>query len=258
MNDRPALLEQALSALKEAARCLTRARAHSGGLVWNEREPKAPIDQELNDVVLARLHSTGIAVLSEESDGAEWPSHDPMWIIDPLDGTFNFSRELGPCAVSICLWRGNSPDFGAILDVHTGDIAWGGGAYGAWRKVRLAVSQISRIENAALCTGFPSSFDFHSGSQLEDWKNLASRFGKVRMLGSAASSLLLVAQGSAECYYEDKIQIWDVAAGLALVEGAGGVGKLEADSGNTTVRLLASNRALANELLGSVSAIKSP
>jgi len=75
------------------------------------------------------------------------------------------------------------------------------------------------------------------------------------MVGSAASSLLLVARGAADCYFEDEIKIWDVAAGIALVEGAGGSYTLTEGKTPTTVGLLASNRALAGKLTSTLTTI---
>jgi myo-inositol-1(or 4)-monophosphatase len=216
-------------------------------LVWHGREPKAAVDDELNAAILSQLEHTGLPILSEETGGAGWPPSGSLWIVDPLDGTINYTRGLGPSGICICLWDRSGADFGAILDVRSGDIAWGGKAYGAWRGERLQVSSVSQFSHAVLCTGFPAAFEF-DGAILRHWSHFVGQFAKVRMLGSAASSLLLVAAGAADCYYEEEIRIWDVAAGLALVEGAGGAVNLVPGRHETTVRLLASNNALATRL----------
>ena len=85
----------------------------------------------------------------------------------------------------------------------------------------LRVSTISDKAKAVLCTGFPSRFDF-SEPGLAGFTRRVSPFGKVRMLGAASLSLLQVAKGAADAYAEQDIMLWDVAAGLALVKGAGG------------------------------------
>jgi myo-inositol-1(or 4)-monophosphatase len=68
-----------------------------------------------------------------------------------------------------------------------------------------------------------------------------SKFGKTRMLGSASQSLLQVAKGSVECYSEKDIMLWDVAAGIALVEGAGGNVSITAEKGRESINVVASN-----------------
>ena len=88
-------------------------------------------------------------------------------------------------------------------------------------EMPINVSSIKDTKKGVLCTGFPSRFEFNSKTILEQI-HLMQSFNKVRMLGSASQSLLQVAQGSVEAYVESNIMIWDVAAGIAIVEGAGG------------------------------------
>ena len=75
------------------------------------------------------------------------------------------------------------------------------------------------------------------------------------MIGSAASSLLLVARGAADCYFERDVRIWDVAAGLAIVQGAGGVYQLARGTTANSVHVLASNVPLGAALLEMTSGI---
>ena len=72
------------------------------------------------------------------------------------------------------------------------------------------------------------------------------------MLGSAASSLMLIASGAADCYYEANVKIWDVAAGLAILEGAGGRYRLSVRDGAVVVAAAASNAVLSDALFGRV------
>jgi myo-inositol-1(or 4)-monophosphatase len=71
-----------------------------------------------------------------------------------------------------------------------------------------------------LCTGFPARFAF-SSDVVDPYSSFMSCFAKVRMTGSAAHSLCLLARGAADCYAERSIMFWDVAAGIALAQGAG-------------------------------------
>ena len=104
----------------------------------------------------------------------------------------------------------------------------------------LHVSVIENKSQAVLCTGFPSRFEFSKVS-IDSFLNMTSSFGKVRMLGAASLSLLQVANGSADAYLEEDIMIWDVGAGLAIIEGAGGNIKILPGRFQLSQKIIASN-----------------
>ena len=179
------------------------------------KEMKSEIDQISEDMILGKLLPTGFPVLSEEAGVVGGKTDEGYrWIIDPLDGTVNFVRGLASCAVSIAFWQNDIPLFGVIGEFPSNKVAWGGAAIGSHEGHQLYVSNIELKEKAILCTGFPSRFDF-SPDSLIDFTNQIAVYGKVRMLGSAALSLLAVARGTADVYAEQEIMVWDVAAGLA-------------------------------------------
>ena len=104
----------------------------------------------------------------------------------------------------------------------------------------MSVSKKKSMNQGVLCTGFPSRYNFNKNLSSKLFK-FYSKFLKVRMLGSAAISLLKVAEGSVEAYYEEEIMLWDVGAGLAILIGAGG--KYEIKKGETpfSLRVFAHN-----------------
>jgi myo-inositol-1(or 4)-monophosphatase len=217
------------------------------------REIKSVADRVLEEEILRLLTPLGLPILSEESGylpaDTRAARHDCWFIVDPLDGTFNFVRGLGPCAVSIALWQDARPLFGVIYEVTRGQLAWGGAGHGAFLDgAPIRVSSTVEPTQACICTGFPARLDLAKEEiRREFWRRVAT-FGKVRMLGTAAVSLLQVAEGAADAYWEREIMLWDVAAGLAIVEGAGGrISVREAgDSWRRTV--LAANDRLGFEL----------
>ena len=91
-----------------------------------------------------------------------------------------------------------------------------------------------------LCSGFPSRFKF-SLDNIKIYNSLFKKFGKIRMLGAASISLLQVAKGSADAYSENDIMLWDVGAGLAIVEGAGGSIKMIKGNIKNSIKVSASN-----------------
>ena len=219
--------------------------AHSSEL---PKEIKAIADVVLEREILQALVPTGIAILSEECGllPAKIPSKQ-LFIVDPLDGTFNFVKGLGPSAVSIALWENGKPLFGVIYSLLDQDLVWGGPSLGSHANGnRIMVSETQERSQASICTGFPVRLDLTSQDVIQDFARLVSPFAKVRMLGSAAISLLHVANGSADVYSEQNIMLWDVAAGLAIVEGAGGSVQYVPGTVENALNVYASNGKISN------------
>jgi myo-inositol-1(or 4)-monophosphatase len=208
------------------------------------REIKATADSILEKQILNRLLSVGLPVLSEER-GEIAGSTNSLWrfVVDPLDGTANFVRDLGlSSAVSIGLYHEMTPVFGVLAVYPSGDIVWGGKGFGAYLNNRpLRVSNISKLSQSVLCTGFPANFNFEDEQYVSSFLKLIKNCGKIRMIGAASLSLLNVAKGSAELYIEQDIMHWDVAAGLAIVEGAGGTISVLKGSVANSLNVVASN-----------------
>lgn len=247
MPDVPALLELAKSTAVQAGGRLTEASL--AGFAFSEelpREIKSLADTVLENVVLGALSGTGLEILSEECGlvpGTQAGKY--RFIVDPLDGTFNFVKSLGPCAVSIALWEANRPVFGVLFDIMRKSLYWGGRDLGAWKDgAEIHVSQNGNIAKAAVCTGFPVRFDFSADQAWKHFRDRVAPFAKVRMIGSAAMSLACVADGRAETYFENDIMLWDVAAGIALVEGAGGRVHWREKSGSSALDVHADNGLL--------------
>jgi len=188
------------------------------------REMKADIDLALDNYIISKLSHTGISILSEESGLIKGKSNNSLtFIVDPLDGTINFIRDCGPCSVSIALWEDDAPIFGVLCMMPSLELAWGGRDFGSFLADKsIKVSSISNKNESILCTGIPSRLNLTSSINQKKQIELMSIYGKIRMFGAASISLLQVAKGSAEAYSEFGIMLWDVAAGLALLEGAGG------------------------------------
>ncbi len=213
------------------------------------REVKARADAILDKEILDQLRPTGLAILSEESGALPGSSASPLrFIVDPLDGTVNFVRGLGPSAISIALWRNQTPVFGVLCLLPTLELAWGGVGLGTFLDNRpIVVSSIASKEQAVLCTGIPSRLDLWSPAADRGMIEMIRPYGKVRMLGAASLSLLQVAKGAADAYAEQEIMIWDVAAGLALVEGAGGKVNAMPGEHEHALNVFASNGHLSAE-----------
>jgi myo-inositol-1(or 4)-monophosphatase len=187
------------------------------------REVKIDLDFALEKLILNELQeNSSWQILSEESN-AQIELGKPFWVVDPLDGSLNRLRGIPFNSISIALCDNHEPILGVILDLSQGDLYYGSTALGAWmNEMPIHVSEVGFKGDAILCTGFPSSFDFYSESN-DRLGSVYSNFHKVRMFGSAALSLAYVASGRCDSYWEERIKLWDVAAGVALVCAAGGV-----------------------------------
>lgn len=207
------------------------------------KELKSSADMVLENFILAELRKTGLPILSEESGYQEGIEETGlMFIVDPLDGTYNLIKGLGPSAISIALWDKNSPIFGVIFDLMNHESYWGGKEIGAFRDGKpITVSRETEKIRSAVCTGFPVRADLDDKVLQQNFWALVNPFAKVRMLGSAAISLLHVSSGAAEVYSESRIMLWDIAAGLAILEGAGGNFTLQETSQEWCVNVFAAN-----------------
>ena len=206
------------------------------------REVKSASDQILEDVILTRLRDTGLEILSEEVGHISGDIESELnWVVDPLDGTVNFIRGLSSCSVSLALCYGRKPILGVVGEFPSFELAWGGVGMGAFLSGQpIQVSKVSEKNQAVICTGFPSRFEFDSEGM--QWiASVLAPYAKVRMLGAASLSLLKVAKGAAEVYTERDIMIWDVAAGLAILEGAGGIYSMSKGNYSNAFEIYASN-----------------
>ncbi len=187
----------------------------------SDREIKVNLDYSLEKEVLKELReSSYLPILSEESDHVR--EDGLWWIVDPLDGSLNWLRNIPFFSISIGLYRGIEPILGIVLDLVRDELYYGGKGLGAWlNDSPIRVSEINKKREAILCTGFPSAYEFRPNRE-KTVESIYSEYLKVRMLGSAAMSLAYVARGTADVYWEEHIKLWDVAGGIALVQAAGG------------------------------------
>ena len=214
----------------------------------NIKEVKAEADIVVEDFIINRLKGTGLPILSEEKGFlASKTKESRCWIIDPIDGTYNYVKGIGPCAISIALWEHEIPVFGVVYAIDTSNLYWGGRNLGAFCDSNfISVSDISDTNLASVCTGFPVRLDIDSKKSADHFWSSVSKFSKVRMLGCASISLIKIAEGASEVYFENQIMIWDVAAGLAIIEGAGGTIMFDQGHCQYSLNVVASN----NKLMG--------
>lgn len=188
------------------------------------KDIKLRADSESEAILLETLsqHSE-YPILSEEfGEKGLSDTNSYFWIIDPLDGTANFSRHIPINCISIALWQGEVPVLGVIYDFNNNEMFSGIVGEGSWcNEQKILVSSVENVSEAILATGFPVN-RCYSTEALTAFLSDIQRFKKIRMFGSAAMSLAYLAAGRVDAYKEENIMLWDTAAGIAIVKAAGG------------------------------------
>lgn len=152
-------------------------------------------------------------------------TNDPTWIIDPVDGTMNFVHSFPHSSISIALYVDKVGEIGIIYNPILNQkftARRGKGAF--YNGKRIAVSGQTEINKALVISEFGTSRDpFKLKIVNENFSTLSGLVHGLRVLGSAALNISMVAMGAADVCYEMGIHVWDIAAAIILVKEAGGV-----------------------------------
>ena len=181
-------------------------------------------------------------ILAEESGSSGNNLGKIFWVIDPLDGTANYNRDIPICCISIGLVYKMKPIAGIIYDFSNDDLYIGDDI----KKIAkingedMRVSSINKKKEGILVTGLPHATDY-SNNVLNEMVEDMQSWKKVRMIGSAAMASCYVACGKADLYREKGIFLWDIAAGAAIVESAGGSAEISNFKENYQVDVIFSN-----------------
>lgn len=151
-----------------------------------------------------------------------------LWVVDPLDGTTNFSQGISIFSISIALQYKNETIAGVVYAPYINELfvaTKGGGAfmaYGDGELKRIHVSQKERLDSSVIATGFPYDKVTNPDNNTKEASRIVPLVRDLRRLGSAAYDLSCVACGVLDGYWEMSLKIWDVCAGILIVEEAGG------------------------------------
>jgi myo-inositol-1(or 4)-monophosphatase len=206
------------------------------------RDIKLDEDRRSQAIIVEALQrGSSHPILTEESGwvGAPAAAGQPYWVIDPLDGSFNYVRGIPLFCVSVALCRDLEPVLGCTFDVMRDEVFAGGPGLGATVNGERVVPPAPATE--IIATGFPSAAR-HDEEALLDVVRPTATYAKMRMIGSAALSLAWVASGRRDAYRETGIRWWDVAAGLALVSATGGSIHVEGSGPTDLLRVEAHRR----------------
>ncbi len=202
----------------------------------------------------------GIPVLTEETAPADFMpllSEDYLWVVDPLDGTANFARGNSNFSISVALVSKGKPMVGALFAPISSRLFWArDGKDGAfWNGRNIHVSSVNELSESIICTDW--SHILSTRDETTDF--LHKVYGEVRqikILGSAATDLTLLARGGVDIYHHVYLYPWDVAAAAFLAQKAGAVVTDEKGRGWSafTPGILAANPVLHEKILNLLTA----
>jgi myo-inositol-1(or 4)-monophosphatase len=228
-RDNLELLDVALEAARAGAEVIRGATARRESLVWETKsrsdfvsEVDKASEQRIVEIVKRRCPDA--TVLGEELSPAGATSHGLVVIADPLDGTTNFLHGYPEYAVSIAIARDGTVCAGVVLNVARDDeftAVKGGGAF--LNEQRIHVSSLREPGRALIGTGFPFKTLELLPQYTAQFSLVMRGTAGIRRAGSAALDLSNVACGRFDAFWELTLAPWDVAAGMLMVQEAGGI-----------------------------------
>ena len=206
------------------------------------KDIKLKADIEAEKIILKVLKSeSNIPILAEESGLSAVKIPSTFWVVDPLDGTANYARNIPICCISIALISDLKPILGVIYDFINNDLYEGSiNTKALVNSKEISVSKVINSQEGILITGLPNNTDYSDNGLLKMIKDFQN-WRKVRMIGSAAMASAYIASGKADLYKEKKTYLWDVAAGAAIVNAAGGEALITNQNENFQVDVRFSN-----------------
>ena len=182
------------------------------------------VDRKSEELIMAAIGKTfpGHGILTEESPEVKQDS-PYKWIIDPLDGTTNYSHGFPFFCVSIGFEEAGGGHLRVVYDPMLDELYTAEKGIGAaLNGKKITVSAINDLGRGLLATGFPYDLRASRDNNLDFFSEFSLKAQAIRRAGSAALDLCYIASGRFDGYWEMKLRPWDVAAGALIVEEAGG------------------------------------
>ena len=190
-------------------------------------------------------------IITEETGVINKSNTKNRWIIDPIDGTFNFMNGIPQFAISIGYEEDNEIKCGVIFNPIMNEMFCaekGNGAY--LNNSRIRVSNKSKIKDALIVTGGPKGASEIKEKIFSEYINVSNNVANVRKFGSAALDTAYVACGRFDGYWQRELNYWDIAAGIIILKEAGGFVDFFEEDKNAPLKknILASNSFIHDEL----------
>ena len=161
--------------------------------------------------------------LGEEQPSHCWDFQGPVWVLDPVDGTANLIHHLGYSAISLALVEAGRPVLGVVYNPYTRELfsaREGNGAFLNGRPIRVSLT--AALAEALVAVGTAPGARQEAPETFRRMARVYAACQDIRRMGAASLELCAVACGRLEGFYEDHLKPWDYAAGMLLVQEAGG------------------------------------
>lgn len=181
--------------------------------------------------------------------------HDYIWVIDPIDGTTNFARGIPECSISVALVRNSDPILGVVYNISNNDLFTAVKNLGAELNNNPIKVSSRTFRNSLFCTAMSLYQKDYSGICVDIITEAYRRCNDIRRFGSCALELCYIAAGMCELYFEIRVYPWDYAAGLLILQEAGGIltgFKSEKLSLNKPTVLVGANTVKNHEILNEI------
>jgi len=223
------MLNIAVRAARNAGNVIMKAYEHLDNVQVTQKgvnDYVTNVDREAERVIIETIRKSypDHGIIGEEGGEDSGKNPDYQWIIDPLDGTTNFTRGIPHFAVSIALRVKGKTEQAVVFDPVRNELftaTRGGGAQ--LNGYRIRVSQARDLKGTLLATGFPFRNKQHLENYQKIFTSLFVECGDMRRAGSAALDLAYVAAGRLDGFWEIGLKPWDIAAGELLVRESGGL-----------------------------------
>ena len=195
-------------------------------------------------------------IITEETGIINKSNTKNRWIIDPIDGTFNFMNGIPQFAISVGYEEENEIKCGVIFNPILNEMFCaekGNGAY--LNNSRIRVSNQKKISDALVVTGGPKGTSKIKDKIFSEYINVSNNVANVRKFGSAALDIAYVACGRFDGYWQRELNYWDIAAGIILVKEAGGFVDFFEEEKNIPLKknILVTNSLIHEELKGLIN-----
>ncbi|MBP1744246.1 MAG: Archaeal fructose,6-bisphosphatase of inositol monophosphatase family [Firmicutes bacterium] len=183
------------------------------------------IDFKVQEYLIKELEALHphIQIMAEEKDNQTVDFSKPVWILDPIDGTTNLVHGYRHSAVSLALHDGEKIAFGVVYNPYADETFHAEAGKGCClNNERIRVSKVGELKDSLIMVGTASYFKELADEIFAEIFRAYRHCGDIRRTGSAALDLAYVASGRVEGYFERNLKPWDIAAGMLLVQEAGG------------------------------------
>ena len=190
-------------------------------------------------------------IITEETGIINASNTKNRWVIDPIDGTFNFMNGIPQFAISIGYEEDNEIKCGVVFNPIMNEMFCaekGNGAY--LNNTRIRVSNKKKIKDALIVTGGPKGESKIKDKIFSEYINVSNNVSNVRKFGSAALDVAYVACGRFDGYWQRELNYWDIAAGIIILKEAGGFVDFFEEDKNKPLKknIIASNSFIHEEL----------